>query len=324
MSPFTTRVTPIFFLVLALELFFMSEDASGFSNPAVTVASKKDAIWSDAAIQTARQLTESSRQKLFQDGVMGLDREVTIKGERLDTPEMFLRNDDNNSKIIHFQRHGEGFHNVICATWRELTGKPVNLLSHDPKVNPMLREEVLDSPLTEVGRKQCLHCHDTASLLNPEIIIVSPLLRAIQSAELSWSAHRIPPNNSIPWVAHEGCREELGLLICNKRRNISEIQKVYPDIDFSLCLEDTDTLFIHDRHETAIEKTNRVYDFLQYIRQLPQKEIAVVGHSAWLFNMCNAVMDIDDESLASWFLTSEIRSMRVSFQDKKDKSAPLS
>jgi broad specificity phosphatase PhoE len=93
---------------------------------------------------------------------------------------------------------------------------------------------------------------------------------------------------------------------------------MYPDIDFSLCTENEDTLFLHDRHESAKEKTDRVYDFLNhYVRQLPHKEIAVVGHSAWLFNMCNAVMDIKDESLTSWFLTSEIRSMRVSFEDKK-------
>lgn len=268
--------------------------------------------WSDIAIQTAQGLTITERERLYEEGVMDIDWPVQIKAQSVDS----TLTQATNTKIIHFQRHGQGFHNVICETWRELTGNPVNLVSTDPKENPMLREYVLDSPLTEVGRQQCLACRDEASRLQPEIVVVSPLVRAIQSAELSWSTHR----STVPWVAHEGCREELGLLVCNKRRSISEIQTVYPDIDFSLCAQDdTDTLFMEDQREPPRANTQRVYDFLLYLRDLPQTEIAVVGHSAWLFNMCNAVMEIDEEHLKSWFLTSEIRSLQVTFVDKEEE-----
>lgn len=306
-------------------VLLMSDSAAALSSTATrrvtsAAASQQSAI----SIQTAKELTIAQRQKLYDEGVMGIQRPVQIKAEPIERPEQLLRSDDANThtKILHFQRHGQGFHNVLCAQYRELTGSPVNLESHDPKQNPMLRKEVLDSPLTEVGRQQCLSCRDEASLLNPELVIVSPLLRAIQSAELSWSAHRTTTTKTggVPWVAHEGCREELGLLVCNQRRPIADSQTLYPDIDFSLCTENEDTLFMPERLETSLEKTQRVYDFLQYVRKLPQSEIAVVGHSAWLFNMCNAVMDIKDETLKSWFLTSEIRSMQVTFVDQEGEA----
>lgn len=276
--------------------------------------------WSDVALETAKHLTISGRLQLEADGVIGVPREVQITGETIDSAEKALLPPDDDhqqssgtttSKLIHFQRHGQGFHNVICEMWREL-GKPVNLSSHDPTLNPMKRLEVKDSPLTEVGRQQCLTRNEQASFLNPEIVVVSPLLRTLQTAELSWGAHR----ERVPWVAHEGCREDLGVLVCNQRQTTSQIQLVYPDVDFSLLDSEEDTLFMADRHETALEKADRVYEFLLYLRSLSQREIAVVTHSAWLFNMCNAVMEIPDDNLSSWFLTSEIRSMRVSFADR--------
>jgi broad specificity phosphatase PhoE len=304
-------------------VFLMSDSVSALSSKASNFATAVTSVpyknpsgkWPDMAIQTGQELTISHREKLIAEGVVGIQRKVKILGKAVDRPEELIRTGDKNTKILHFQRHGQGFHNVLCAQYRELTGFPVDLESLDPKKNPMLRLEVLDSPLTEVGRRQCLNCQEEASLLNPELLIVSPLLRAIQSAELSWSAHR---NGKVPWIAHEGCREELGLLVCNQRRTITDIQASYPDIDFSLCPDNEDTLFMPDRLETALEKTQRVYDFLNYVRELPQTEIAVVGHSAWLFNMCNAVMDIEDEALKSWFLTSEIRSMQVTFEDTEE------
>ena len=215
-----------------------------------------------------------------------------------------------DTKIIHFQRHGQGYHNLIGDIWRELQ-VPMDLDSSDHSKNPFLRPEILDSPLTETGRQQCHAQRAQASLLKPELIVVSPLQRAIQTALLTFADH-----NAVPWMAHEACREELGLLVCNQRRPLSEIQQEYPHIDYSYMVSEEDSLFYPDRRETVVEKSERVYQFLvDYIRQRPEKEIAVVGHSAWLFNMCNAVMDCD-ESLTSWFLTSEIRSMRVTFSDE--------
>jgi len=124
----------------------------------------------------------------------------------------------------------------------------------------------------------------------------------------------------VPWVSHEGCREELGLLVGNKRRSITDIKADYPDIDFGDIEHDEDVLWDEygDRRETLLEKSERIYQFLtEYVRSRPEKEIAIVCHSAYLFTLLNAVMDIEEEELRSWFLTSEVRSLQMTFVDRE-------
>ena len=266
--------------------------------------------WSDVAIKTANFMTRTQREKLQVAGALGMQRPVTIRAQRIDSCS--LETLCENSKILHFQRHGQGYHNLLGDVWRE-QNLPVNMDSSDATQNPFVRPEILDAPLTETGRQQCINQRGVASVLNPQLVVVSPLQRAIQTALLSF-AHA---KETCPWVAHEGCREELGLLVCNKRRPLSEIQQDFSHIDFSAIQSEPDDLFHDTRRETLLEQLQRAYEFLsEYIRNRPESEIAIVGHSAWLFTALNAVVDCgDDDSLTSWFLTSEIRSMRVTFSD---------
>ena len=202
--------------------------------------------------------------------------------------------------------------------WRE-AGKPIDFDSPDPNLNPVVRPEFLDPPLTALGMQQCSSQRNLCSAMSPELVIVSPMLRCIQTAKLSFRDH--DATESIPWVSHEGCREELGLLVGNKRRPISEIVLDYPDIDFSPIDHDEDVLWDEcgERRETLLEKSDRIYDFLtNYVRCRPEKEIAIVCHSAYLFTLLNAVMDIEEEELRSWFLTSEVRSLQMTFLERED------
>jgi broad specificity phosphatase PhoE len=241
---------------------------------------------------------------------------MTIRAERYSVLSKRSADDDDDgrTKIIHFQRHGQGYHNLIYRILDE-SGRPVqDVYDPDPAVNPFVRPEIVDSPLTEHGRAQCASQRSKASSLQPELLIVSPLHRAIQTAQITFEDFR----GKVPFVAHEACREELGLLVCNKRRPLSETIREFPDVDFSLVTSgEEDTLWSPEERECPVDKSKRIYSFLvDYVRHLPQKEIGVVGHSAWMFNMCNAVMDCGgDDELTSWFGTSEIRSMKVIFSD---------
>jgi len=171
----------------------------------------------------------------------------------------------------------------------------------------------MDSPLTESGREEAKSWRAEASLLCPELVVVSPLQRAVQTAQLTFADHR-----DVCWVAHEGCREELGLLICNKLRPLSECKADFPSINFDqVAAGDEDLLFNPERRETPLNMSERIYEFMTgFIRSRPEQEIAIIGHSAWLFNLFNAVMDCgNDDDARRWFLTSELRSMSVSFLD---------
>ena len=295
------------------------------------------------AIHAAKQFTITQRQKLHDLGLLNVSRPVKIIGESVsntcdigdcvidyddddDTAantnannvddDTAVEDDDNtDTKIIHFQRHGQGYHNLICDMYREFS-IPIDFDSTDPTKNPVVRPEFLDPPLTALGIEQCSAQRELCSNLSPECVIVSPMLRCIQTAKLSFRDHE----SSVPWVSHEGCREELGLLVGNKRRNVEDIMVDYPEIDFSAIEHNEDVLWERygDRRETLAEKSERIYDFLtQYVRNRPEKEIAIVCHSAYLFTLLNAVMDIEEEELRSWFLTSEVRSLKVKFSDSE-------
>lgn len=275
--------------------------------------------WSENAVRLAQELSVSQREKLQSEGpaIDPASRDIRILAERLGpstikTTEKVTTRKVFATKIVHFQRHGQGYHNLLGEVLRE-AGLTPSVDSKDPAINPWLRPEIVDSPLTETGKDECRQQCAKASLLSPKLVVVSPLLRAIQTAQISFQ--HVYDHSNIPWIAHEGCREELGVLVCNKRRPLSHIQADYPNIQFVGDMDEDDTLWHPTQRESNISKSNRIYDFLvNFLAQRPESEIAVVGHSATLFHMCNAVVDCgDDLDLSSWFLTSEIRSMKLTF-----------
>jgi len=218
------------------------------------------------------------------------------------------------SKIIHFQRHGQGYHNLLGDTVRSF-GHGFDIDDPDPAVNPFVKPEIQDSPLTQKGREEARAQRPKAAMLKPEVVIVSPLHRAIQTAQISFADHL---ENDIDFIAHEGCREQLGLLTCNKAHPLSSTKADFPSVDFSLCtFGEEDTLW--NAHPTVrelpVDESDRAYAFLtDFIMERPEKEIAVVCHSAWLFSVCNVVIDCEgDEFLETWFGTGEIRSLKLSY-----------
>jgi broad specificity phosphatase PhoE len=272
--------------------------------------------WTPSAIQLAKELSISQREKLRAEEGVVQDWPVQITATRLGSTTTSANDNDESSpntitKIIHFQRHGQGYHNLLGEILRD-AGVKLDIDSRDPKINPWIRPEIVDSPLTELGKEQCHDRRPEAALLNPQLVVVSPLLRAIQTAKISFGDH---DRSEIPWVAHEGCREELGVLVCNQRRPLSQIQADYPELQFHGDISEEDTLWDPQQRESGTSKSDRIYQFLvDFVAQRPEQELAVVGHSAWLFHMCNAIVDCgEDTDLTSWFLTSEIRSMRLSF-----------
>ena len=251
---------------------------------------------------------------LQENGVMDLHHgPIHVKAARYVSGE--VSGEDANTKFVHFQRHGQGYHNLIYNILSDANAPLSDVYLNDVKANPFLRSEIIDSPLTELGREQCRSQKDLASRLSPEVIIVSPLCRAISTALITFGTFR----GRVPFIAHDGCREELGLLKCNKRRILSETILDYPDVDFSLVLaggQEEDNLWIPERRECPKEQSKRIYSFLvDFIRNRPEREMVVVGHSAWLFNMCHTILDFceDDGDIKDWFTTGEIRSLRLEF-----------
>jgi len=250
-----------------------------------------------------------------ENGALDLKRPIVIKAEPIVNYTEDVAKLEKNQKILHVQRHGQGFHNVMGDVYRSFD-KKIDFDSKDEKQNPFVMRELLDSPLTDIGKRQCAERREDVENLNPEVILVSPLLRTIQTAYITFRDHIV--NKKIELIANEGCREELGLLACNERRPLSVIREEFPDLNVDEYMKgmEEDVYFQQypHRRETILEQSDRIYKFLtEVVQNREEKDVAVVGHSTWLFFMMHSVLSCEDDDLKAWFLTSEVRSMKLTF-----------
>ncbi|KAJ6335397.1 hypothetical protein OIU78_012096 [Salix suchowensis] len=170
----------------------------------------------------------------------------------------------HRTKTIHLVRHAQGIHNV--------EGEKDN--------NAYLSEELFDAHLTPLGWRQVdnlrKHVYECGVNKKIELVIVSPLLRTMQTAVGVFGGER--------YMDVELCREHLGVHPCDRRRTISEYRSIFPAIDFSLIESDEDVLWRADVREKDDEVAARGQKFLNWLWTRKEKEIAVVSHSGFLYH----------------------------------------
>ena len=214
--------------------------------------------------------------------------------------------------MLHLIRHGQGFHNLLGDLYRDF-GKTVDSTGGDKSGNPYVRPEIEDSPLTAVGRQQAKALRPTTKALTGiELVVLSPLQRAAQTAALAMPHLK----DIVPWIGHPLVQETSGVNVCDRRRDREEIQDDFPWVEWGRLDSEKDEFFDPDERESARSVSDRGYDFMRWVRARPESEIIVATHSAWLFTLLNTVIESDGADLASWFLTGELRSVIVSFEDR--------
>ncbi|XP_021722530.1 phosphoglycerate mutase-like protein 1 [Chenopodium quinoa] len=223
-------------------------------------------------------------------------------------------------KILHLVRHAEGIHNVAGAEKYKTSPKLL-----DPRLSPHGWEQV------ENLRK---HVHACALLQRIELVITSPMLRTMQTAAIVFGGdnHKngngasplmlengkndhatVSSLNCPPFLAHELCRERLGVNTCDKRGSISEYKSLFPAIDFSLIESDEDILWKADVRESDEEVSARGMKFMKWLWTREEKEIAIVTHSVFLFQTLRKfVYDCHPSTkseICKFFANSELRSV---------------
>jgi broad specificity phosphatase PhoE len=227
-----------------------------------------------------------------------------------------------HTKIIHFIRHAQGFHNI----------------NHE--------DDIFDAHLTEYGWKQAAtvgqHIDSLGSLnFRCQAVVTSPLTRTLETtagifgkpwkegdgdplfvgqtaakgeraAQKPLTAINCCPPKIIVW---EGCREHLGPNLCDKRRRISEVAPSFPAMDFSLCQSDKDALWSPKKEEKEAVK-HRGLELARWLMHRPEREIAVVSHSVFLlYFMSNfghsASIKVQGE-MHRWFENCEMRTLVLS------------
>lgn len=179
----------------------------------------------------------------------------------------------SNRKVIHWMRHGQTEMNVHLGS---------HFTPNEGYEDPLL----YDTRLTEEGKAQAMLARVDAKALfpKPEILVTSPLTRALHTAELAFE-------NSLacPTVVEPMCSERIWLS-SDVGRQPNELQADFPTLD----LDNLDDVWWHNngsgdvQHilaETPDEFGIRMEAFRTYLRQRPEEVLAVVTHFGVLEHM---------------------------------------
>lgn len=202
-----------------------------------------------------------------------------------------------SSKRVHFIRHALGMHNVVGE------------VDH----TAYLLEANEDAMLAPYGIQQCAEVSiskEIASKLSRvETILISPMRRTIQTANYCFPYLL----NKIPWIGSELLRERSGLHPCDRRRPISELEKYYPHVDFSSIASDRDTLYTDER-ESDDTVNERCKAFMEHLSQRKEKELIVVGHSAYFDQLFTQIVNTENSrEQYIRFKNCEMRSFIIHF-----------
>eukprot|EP00904_Undaria_pinnatifida_P003935 jgi/Undpi1/13542/HiC_scaffold_8.g03201.m1 len=198
----------------------------------------------------------------------------------------------SQAKTIHFLRHAQGTHNEAAL----VEGRAA-----------YMKIEHLDARLTDFGIEQCASLKATKHGIEKEaqLVVVSPLTRAIQTAMLS-----IEQAEGVPWVALECIRERSGEHPCDRRRRVSELKVEFSSIDFDAVTDEEDVYWdaLGSKRETDEAMAGRARELFAWLRARPETNIAVVTHSAFLSCLFNKAL-LAPPHLAKWFENCELRTI---------------
>ena len=239
------------------------------------------------------------------------------------------------AKLIHFIRHGEGFHNVAQREWRADPNWDGTSEPYTKQTDPDFK--YIDAELNEKGMAQATELQQQTEALKPELLVVSPMRRATVTGLLAFAPHI--ERKELEVLANELVHERAGKHTCDKRMNKSNLEKLYPDIDYFLIKDEEDPFWGYGiTREPWADTAVRAGYFIDWLWQRPERHVAVAAHSAILlsiFNggacthafaiqhtahhstrmltlipaLCVRAVEVSDEATQRWFGTGEMRSV---------------
>lgn len=173
------------------------------------------------------------------------------------------------SQSIFLIRHGQSTHNVA---W-EATG-----------TDPLY----FDAPLSELGRRQVMEAQAVARRLEVELVVTSPLTRAIQTAVSLFG-------NEVPLLITPIHRERL-LNGCDVGRSPAALTADFPTLKFDHLPEcwwyDSTERDARGFSVEPLESlAERVEAFQAWLPSLPQRRVAIVGHGAFFRHLTGTMFD---------------------------------
>lgn len=148
-----------------------------------------------------------------------------------------------------------------------------------------------DARLTERGHTQAEAARARLRDVPFELVVTSPLTRAIQTSAIVFGEHPSAPRVLVE-VLHRECQESS----CDVGRAASEIAAEFPHLDVGHLPE----VWWHAEEgsqvgDYPVEPRHlfdaRVADFREWLRARPERTIAVVGHGTFFFHLTGLWLD---------------------------------
>ncbi|GIL47218.1 hypothetical protein Vafri_4091 [Volvox africanus] len=257
------------------------------------------------------------------------------------------------TKTIHFVRHGQGFHNVAGhinhdnyklwdyadAHLTELGWEQAKNLGRHVVAVKLPVDLVVVAPLQRAletavaafgghnysssnnNNSATDSCTGTGGLSSatsnggdsappPLLMVAQEGLSGKRVAHAGISGRGCPP-----FIAHEMCREHIGVHPCDRRSPVSVYRERFPAVDFSLVAPEDDALWTPDHRETKDEVRRRGLAFLKWIATRPERHIAVVTHSSFLhFTLScfgQGASEAAQGEMHKWYDNCEMRSLAL-------------
>lgn len=129
----------------------------------------------------------------------------------------------SRKRILYLIRHAQSKYN-----YEEALAKENNKDPHE--VN--LRKELIDAYLTNLGESQAQKANNAAKELDITTVYVSPLRRALQTAQFLFQGHKNKPKMIVlPLI-----REKLGAT-CDIPEDLNTVKAEFPLFDFSIPMQ---------------------------------------------------------------------------------------
>jgi len=169
-------------------------------------------------------------------------------------------------RIVLCIRHGESTFN---AAWRQTPVDPMHF----------------DAPLSETGQEQVRRARPSLAAVPVELVIVSPLTRALQTALGLFADHPNAPPLLVADLARERVENS-----CDVGRSPAELAAEFPGLDVAHL----DDVWWHahdapDERGICVEPIARVEARVAEFRSLllarPERVIAVVGHGTFFYHL---------------------------------------
>jgi glucosyl-3-phosphoglycerate phosphatase len=171
---------------------------------------------------------------------------------------------------------------------------------------------IFDSPLTARGEKQACEIQAKFPFLQPQLVVSSPLTRALQTARLAFSRTPLVVRPDLREQRHSSCDiGQSGLTLLNR---FSELGPQLADLPDQWWGPGSHTelhalgYVPHTLREKDEEVCARLHEVLQFIQARPEQRIVLVGHGVLFFHLTGNWLE--NCELHPYYLASGISSCR--------------